>query len=121
MIEAEVGPSAGDASEELGFEAGLLLIAVRPDKALDDVFEAFKGVTTGDLRSVLAELLPLVEVRPRAGLGMVCAPWLCFLNCWMEDEDEAMLADPRRDEGLLDVAGEVGALWSGVRGRVSSF
>lgn len=31
------------------------------------------------------------------------------------------MAEPRRDDGLEEVAGDVGALCSGVRGRVSSF
>lgn len=39
----------------------------------------------------------------------------------MEEDEDATLLDPRLDDGFEDVAGDVGALWSGVRGSVSSF
>lgn len=39
----------------------------------------------------------------------------------MDADEDAMFEEPRRDDGFEEVAGDVGALWSGVRGRVSSF
>lgn len=39
----------------------------------------------------------------------------------MEEDEDATLLDPRLEDGFEDVAGDVGALWSGVRGSASSF